>query len=75
MQKVGLCTFSHWDTGDFMIFVSHYRMADVSIIHGFLVLLTGIMLLKFKKRSLRVFHATLGILTSIYGIITYLVTP
>jgi len=58
-----------------MIVVSHYKMADLSILHGSLVLLTGLILIKIKKRSLRIVHATLGILTSIYGLITYLVTP
>ncbi len=60
-----------------MFMINHYKMADVAIIHGFLVLLTGLMLLTVKRyrKSVRAIHVTLGILTSIYGLITYLFTP
>jgi hypothetical protein len=53
-------------------------MADIAIAHGFLVLLTGLMIMVAKskvKRSIRAVHITLGILTSVYGLLTYLVTP
>jgi hypothetical protein len=53
-------------------------MADVAIIHGFLVLLTGLMLLIVKskhRKSIRTIHVTLGVLTSVYGLITYIFTP
>jgi presenilin-like A22 family membrane protease len=60
------------------IFVNHYRMADVAIIHGLFVLLTGLMLLSLKLRNrwiLRIVHAVLGVMTSFYALLTYLITP
>jgi hypothetical protein len=53
-------------------------MADVAIIHGFFVLLTGLMLMSLKLRNrgtLRVVHAVLGVMTSFYALLTYLITP
>ena len=61
-----------------VLIISHYKMADIAIAHGFLVLLTGLMIMVAKskvKRSIRAVHITLGILTSVYGLLTYLVTP
>ncbi len=61
-----------------MILISHYKMADLAIAHGFLVLVTGLMLLFVKaglRRNIRAIHVSLGIMTSVYGLLTYLVTP
>ena len=61
-----------------VLIISHYKMANITIAHGFLVLLTGLMLIVVKskvKRCIRAVHITLGILTSIYGLLTYLITP
>jgi uncharacterized membrane protein len=56
--------------------VNHYKMADVAIIHGLLVLITGVLLtLRLRKRILRLVHVTLGVLTSFYALLTYLITP
>ncbi len=62
-----------------MIFiVNHYKMADISIIHGFLVLFSGFLLILIHskiRKYIRTIHITLGILASIYGLLTYLITP
>lgn len=63
--------------------VNHYRIADISIYHGVLVLATGTLLLLSRYmrltpnsiRVIRLVHVVLGVLTSIYGLLTYLVTP
>ena len=63
--------------------VNHYRMADISIYHGVMVLGTGVLLLIARYyrlspdsiRALRLIHVVLGVLTSIYGLLTYLITP
>lgn len=63
--------------------VNHYKVADISIYHGVLVLVTGSVLLlsRFYRippgtlRMVRLIHVVLGVLTSIYGLLTYLITP
>jgi len=63
--------------------VNHCKMADLAITHGVLVLLTGIILIIVRRvqlhpnilRYLRLVHVVLGMLTSIYGLLTYLVAP
>jgi len=65
------------------LIVNHYKMADMAIYHGILVLLTGILLFSVRYykvsagivRVLRLTHVTIAILTSIYGLLTYLITP
>ena len=53
-------------------------MADVAIIHGFFVLLTGILLMTLKSRYrgiVKVVHVVLGVMTSFYALLTYFITP
>lgn len=48
-------------------------MADLAVIHGLFVLITGLILLLIKskiRQSVRVIHISLGVLTSIYGLLT-----
>ncbi len=66
-----------------LISFNHYRLADVSIFFGALTVATGVTLLlarwvRLKPnhiRLLRLIHLTLGIVTGIYGILTYLTPP
>jgi len=61
-----------------VIFVNHYKMADVAIIHGFFVLLTGVLLITLKSRYrgvVKVVHVVLGVMTSFYALLTYFITP
>ncbi len=53
-------------------------MADISIIHGLFVIISGILLILVRswiRKYLKAVHITLGVLTSIYGLLTYIVTP
>jgi len=62
---------------------NHYRLADISITFGACTMATGIMLLLARWlnlkpthiRIMRLIHLTIGIITGIYGILTYLTPP
>ncbi len=66
-----------------LIIVDHYRVANLAIIHGLIVLLTGLLMMLNLKLKLspsiikhaRLIHVVSGFLTVFYGTLTYIITP